>query len=377
MNQLATQFSKGLYIAHLPPPPGVTKNYSDGDQFEYEEINIFTGRDDEIKITCNGTYVPTAKDKLYFFQGCNVPRYKVREWGKKHDISITSKADKATAKFIPRKGITDLIKNTWMGRVSRPDMLEFIINNYDIKSGTGQEMFDLISNSNVNYIYLNYVYTHYRQWFSSANSQQRNQNPGKTIEDLGGKAITEHYNNSTNSNLTALSSLDSTQNLYLEEEIIELSNEDAAVLDKNMFDQLSLMFDSDDKKSWVMALSIMTDCNIQKSLHWVLLLLVEYSNTIKILKERNHVNFKSLLKYIDKPNWDYLRHDDIIDVLMDKEALTHNILRETALEVKEILGQSYNTKHFKIKTVEVSDEVKDYFTPQKKENLIPENLESK
>ena len=45
------------------------------------------------------------------------------------------------------------------------------------------------------------------------------------------------------------------------------------------------------------------------------------------------------------------------------------------IEVKTILRHNYNTKHFKIKTVEVSDQVKEYFTPQKEVSLIPENLE--
>lgn len=376
MTQLLSRFNKVLYIHDIPTPDYA--NVNKDNNLSYRDIYIFNGEYKDIKLDVTNTYSPSEKDKLYFIKGCNVPRYKVREWGKKHKISITNNIEKSNANFLPRKAIYSLVDKTCMTQITKVDLLKFIKNNYDLSDPTANQFYNLVNNYQKNYIYLNYVFGYYRPWFSNEHryGNRRQQNPGRTIKDLGGTFETKYFYNSSDKQFKELTTLVSTPDIYHEDDIIELVNEDAAILDEEMFKQLNTMFDSEDRKSWVLALSIITDCNIQKSLHWILLLITAHGYNIKMLKERNHVNFKSLIKYIDKSNWDNLSYDDIMDVLLAKEALTPDILKSTALEVKERMQKNYNTKHFMIKTIEVSDDIKHYFNPQKEANVVPENIET-
>mgnify|MGYP003640667149 CR=1 FL=1 len=54
------------------------------------------------------TYIPNKKDKLFFGANCTIPRHKVREWGKKHNISITVKPEKANVNVISNNWVSSL-----------------------------------------------------------------------------------------------------------------------------------------------------------------------------------------------------------------------------------------------------------------------------
>ena len=154
-------------------------------------------------------------------------------------------------------------------------------------------------------------------------------------------------------------------NVYSESEIIKHINEDSTIIDYEMVDQLNVMLDSDDRKNHVLALEIIANCNINESLYCVLLLLRQHSHTLVCLKEASHINFKSLLKFLDLSDWRRISFDDIMDNLMDKEVLkiedVKDILERVKMEV--VKHTSLFNKNFTINTLTVSDKVKAYFNP--------------
>ena len=100
ISKLLNQFRDIIRIDDLPTPEDYGTDYSiNPKKIKHLEHNW------QFIYNCNSllsvnVYTPNAKDKLYFHKKCNVPRYKVRDWGKAKNISITTKQEKANANFI-------------------------------------------------------------------------------------------------------------------------------------------------------------------------------------------------------------------------------------------------------------------------------------
>jgi hypothetical protein len=355
MRNITHEFEDAVFITNLPEPKKGNDREATGLILKVRRNAQATG-----KVTAK-PYTPTPKSKVYFYPGCNVPRFKVREWGKKHGITVTIKQANATATFASDKSIDSLIQTEWRATVKRQHLLSYLSTNYVLTEGTRlKEIYDLIVNNQSEYVYLPYWYTHSRPWFYESSRHNRAPAGIQPLNDFG-SVTSGVYSYTTQESFQKIASIVSDPLLYPEAEIIELINEDAAVLDKQMYTQLSAMLKSDDKKNVVLAMETMANCNLNSSLHFVLLLLQEHGNVIYQQKEKNHVNFKSLMKYVGTNGYG-ISNDQIIQVLMEKGVLTMEILSETAAIVKSHLQNQFDTQHFKIKSITVSDAVQSYFT---------------
>ena len=349
--------------------PRLEDNPNDTD-FEFKIINVLTDGKPRNILYSLAKYTPNNKDKLFFYPGCDVPRYKVREWGNKYNISITTDESKATHSIAGKKTVNACLQDiryfsedsdvycSWLRLNFQPSLqineLIALIKQCEYKS----VLIDRNSCNNFGMQSFGYgkTYNHSPHTSSTygfkcflgdmAHSDWTTYNRLTTVTDEDFARL----NNLNNPSYT----------VYSEQSLIELVNEDSAIIDKTMYNQIRTMFESTNREDKLMALSIMSNCNVKPSLHFLLLLLREFSGQIVSLKEHKHVNFKSLLKYLALPNWDYLNVDDIIQCLMNKDELTMEIITEVADEVKRSMQKDHNTKHFKINTITVSDEVKNH-----------------
>lgn len=71
------------------------------------------------------------------------------------------------------------------------------------------------------------------------------------------------------------------------------------ILDKELYNNLKSLFKSNDRENNVVALQTLTNCNYIKSAPYILKLLFDHERTIFELREKNHVNFKSLLTFFN------------------------------------------------------------------------------
>ena len=69
-------------------------------KFEYRTIIKYTGRTAISDLLGDRVYEPKPKDKIYFFSGCNVPRFKVKQFCEKYKVARVKFEERATAKFI-------------------------------------------------------------------------------------------------------------------------------------------------------------------------------------------------------------------------------------------------------------------------------------
>lgn len=364
-----SQFKDEIVIDHVPnPTDGHIKFLWETVKFS-EHLNIS-------QVSLNNEYKPQEKDKLYFFPGCDVPRHKVREWGKKHKISVTIKEENATAKFAGSTSLRECIETPYCVKIDRKIFLNWLDHNYDLGSGNIAVLYKEISESQNNNVFLSGRYYGYSgrnvTGISGKESDVTSFGFKKSIKAMDPNTDC-HYSGVTSvckNRWSDLKSLCTDSNIYSQESIIGLINETAIVIDKKLYEELNTMFQTSNYDDKVMALEIIANCNIDLSLHYLLLLLEKFGNTIYGMKEKSHVNFKSLLEYLKLgSHWTSIDSDDIIGCLLDKKVLTMETLKEYSEEVKKQWKEQTDTKYFNISKITVSDEIKNYFLDQLK---IPE-----
>lgn len=370
----------------------MTKPDSDAQLFEWSIMRVYKEEAYKLKTNALKTnskqYIPKTKDKLYFYPGCNVPRYKVREWGKKNKITVTIKYESATAKFGCEQSVSSCISYETFIKTTKVGYIQWLNNNYDCTKQSIKQLIVKLNNSGNNYVYLHRYGPKSLQQFNEI-IHAYGHNAGKIhgwaklanlktgIKDHDAK-IDGYYRGAylTENNYNILTSLLSAPDIYSQEEIIGLINEDAAIIDQNMYNRLRDMFNSKTSADHTMAIEILANCNISPSLHHVMLLIKEFNTLLYSMAESKHVNFKSLLEYIDvnRGSMGSITDDKMVQCLMDKNVLSMEIVRELAEGVKNLWKNDHDSSHFKIQTITVSEEVKQYFKIREDQQKVETQL---
>jgi hypothetical protein len=381
INKLLNQFSNIIKIDDLPSPNEYFGDYG----IDFQKIKHLK-HDWQFIRNCNNllsdiAYTPNVKDKLFFHKKCNVPRYKVREWGKAKNISITTKQEKANANFINLKAHIKSHGSIWSSWLIASQLKTFIEINYEVVDGDLKDLVTLLNDNPTLKVCLPSYFNYSGSWITGSlpfNGVRDPKGVKSSLKDLGYKLNTNHITFISTEDYKKYEEIASLSNIYNEIEIIKHINENAAVIDYKMVDQLSVMLDSTDRKNWVLALEIIANCNVNKSIYCILLLLRAYAYKLVTLKEASHVNFKSLIKFLDLPNWKNINFDDIMDVLIDKDVLKLEDVKDILERVKATVTShtSLFNNHFKINTLTVSDKVKEYFNPEIKVEEKEKHLEN-
>ena len=365
----------------------------------YSERIICINKKEALTQITSDKYIYNKKDKLFFGAGCTIPRHKVREWGKQHDISITIKPEEANVNVISNNWVNNLFgywSSYYNVLVDKNNFIEFLELNY---TDTVDTLIQLIKDSEHDKIIINKhdhkdIMGHKQSYYNNRSKvltpteiKERKEEMGvisQYCEMFGNeewKTEDKDYewdlmedSKQKYKDLNKLFDLDDSVTTILDTTLVDVVNESAITIDNEMSDQLKTMLHSTDIKNHVLAMEIIANSNYRTSLHKILLIFREYGGRIWDRQERNHVNFKSLIKFIDLYNWYNPSYDNIINCLMKKNYLTADILSEFMPLVKEEIESETNRCHpiFKVKTITVSNEVKRYFgldIPLSKEEL--------
>ena len=136
-----------------------------------------------------------------------------------------------------------------------------------------------------------------------------------------------------------------------------MNGEKTITIDEKVFDQLSNMFESEDSDNHVLAMEIMANCNYQKSIMYLLILLREHNYNIGKLRSRTHVNFKSLLGYLGmKHDHLYVHAYEMIDIILERNLLTLENLQYLFDRYQDDLITIYGD-HFRIHQITLSPEL--------------------
>ena len=238
------------------------------------------------------------QDKLYFFPGCSVPRFKVRE-----HYSCTIKPANATAAFVSK---TEL-----MGSDSTLDFynnlmpIDFVNLTSFLNEMTDQASAKLIESiaRNIDNIFLDTSLWKHKPYSNEFGNTRLYDVLTHSTYSHKTESLKPEYNLLGFRRTSPLSECEAP--IYFEDELLSVLNKDNFIIDEEKYEELRSFGLTEDKENEVLMMELMSNCDFEKSLVYLLFLLKEFGLNIQPYKESNHVNFKSLLSFLS------LNHSDL------------------------------------------------------------------
>jgi len=293
-------------------------------------------------------WVPNKSDRLYFFPGCTVPRFKVREkW------NVTIKPDNGTAAFIAPKTMqsSDSMFDAWhsLEQLDGEEFGKWLAYVYGDKHHFVLKYKSLLLNCE-DKIFI-HEHTRGRLYHSAPNDAMQNPDEGlydwernNSIDFINSDCVT-FYNIVPNSQFDKV-----TCNIYNQDEILKVLNEDNLIINEKKYQELRLMAKSTDSENIILVMELMANADVKKSFVYLLLLLQEFKSEITARrKEVNHVNFKGLLILLGldskKLNNGYTVEMFVEGMKKNKQFTRANVQRVTQFFADDN-DWSLNTEHF-------------------------------
>jgi hypothetical protein len=319
----------------------------------------------------NDNYVPTKGDKLYFLPGVNIPRVKMKDLTMEHGIKSVRNIDEATHIFAGRSTTHKITSNNWRYRMSTDhfkQMFETVKDKMDMHYVQNVE-------TALEFYQEECVYMDY-----SSSSEIRNEYPfleARKIEGLVASIKTSRPFYAVDDSYRDYFPAVTTLTIYDEAELLKYINgPDAVIIDSVMFEQLSDMFKSSDNDNHILAMEIMANSNYIDSLLYLELLFKEYSGAMYHCHTKKHVNFKSLLGYLNKDSYMSTNIDDIMTSLIDKGVLDTEKINVIMDRYAHEIEKHGSTDFFKVKSVTVNEEtlalLNANYVYNKLEDFLPE-----
>ena len=289
-------------------------------------------------ITVSEGWVPQPTDKLFFFPGCIVPRFKVRE-----KYTVTIKPENATVAFINKDGLTGSDStfkhyNDLMP-ITRPEANRIIEAYMD--SNRKVMLKSILDNPTIEQIFLSKEW--WCQWMYAGAFLRENGDQVRTSDLLESVRKYIHESHCTESQYQLLAYVpDASVNsmncpIYLQDEILKQLNTGNLIINEKKYRELRAFGETGDKDNIVLMMELMANSDYEKSVAYLIFLLREFGQKICLYSEVDHVNFKSLLNFLDIPKtklahrWDFNVHY-ITTLLKNHKAFTkNNVMMLTSL----------------------------------------------
>jgi len=298
-------------------------------------------------------YKLKKNDKIFFLPGVNIPRVKIKNLTFTQGIKSIRDVKKADAVFMSDLTFGKMVENDFTYT-----MPVTIFKNYIeiIENELSSEQIEYVIKSLESYKFDNIIMT--------GNTYRSMANDNLNVIKNNPKIYNEIVDNVSSSYLKILKEehID-TYNYLIGKEIFDesciiemLNGNDALTIDKKVFQQLESMLDSDDSENHTIAMEIMANCEYKSSLLHLMILFEKFNDIFSRSKFKNHINFKSLLSYLDMtPSNIHVRLDTVIELFIKREALTEEwadvILKNYDYRIR--MGES---KYFKCHTVTLDNE---------------------
>jgi hypothetical protein len=269
---------------------------------------------------------PEEDQKIYIPSYVTVPKTKFREWIKSKSIRLTTKLDESDIVVLDDDFDYFLNQETTRLFTYRYFTKEFL----EILAPLRPDIASLFEDYSYPYFLVNNrVRKYFDDILSDANISHEFDlvySPAKIFKDSQQVEI-----------LLSKTIVSST-------ELMESMQKDETIIDKDYYRQLDNMLKSKDADNHVVAMEIMANSNYTKSCVYLMMLIMNNYNAIDNSKTKRHVNFKSLLNYLNlHPSNLYVSINQIIYFMFDRNLLTIetlDILRD------EVLQDSVYAQHF-------------------------------
>lgn len=301
-------------------------------------------------------YIPKIGDKLYFLPGVNIPRVKLKNLILDYNVTIVKNVKDATAIFGSKHSISKMMTTKWYYSLKTEDFKECY---QALKPHLDDRAIDNIDTA-LEFYTGEWVHS---DWNSITKICDNDLNVYKTLIINPGivaesnrtskylEVISEEY-------YKLLSDLQGKVILSDGSLVDKLNGDQAIVINAEVYDQLTQMFESTDEDNHIIAMEIMANSNYKQSLLYMHLIFKEHYYKISNCHTKNHVNFKSLLAYLGKDNYSLQSSlDTIVKSLLEKQVLTEEMLNILMDKYSMEITDGGDDVFFKVKNITVSEEV--------------------
>jgi hypothetical protein len=339
-------------------------------KLEYEPADI-------PKLPIKQKYSPSPGDVLYIGPGCNIPRIKLRDLLLNNHAKTTNDVTKATHIFVDTT-FQKMVKSTWLHTINKKQLVQFVelLTEDYLEPSEVEDVKDVIKDLpddeqiNVDNGVKYHIENRSCSLFKGVNKVITNPNDRSSYMNYVDPDYEDKWQH-------IMSNLDKIYDYKCL--ISHINAEDSITITEKVFQQLSSMFESEDKDNHILAMEIMANSNYIESLMYLEILFVDHGHKINDCSTKRHVNFKSLVDFLNK-NLNYLSSGSsqgIIDSLIEKNVVTLD-------SIKYILNRYtddfyHSTEHFEVKQVTLSDKLAkilnvNYIKTVKKD-YVPEVIE--
>ena len=261
-------------------------------------------------------------EKIYFIPNCILPRFKLNKIKEADFISVVKNIKSADVIVYNENAIDKLISKKYSYYIQCEDytpiikekIIEAKEDNPNISTDKIKDVLDLTIEHPNDFIDLDW-------WMLSTEDRSR----------YNGK----QYWTIKEAHLELLDFLVSTDKPFIQDKELQKYISNAVTIDEKGYEEISEMLESSDNNNSVLAIELMANCDYETSLVYLLFLLKNHGTTLKYKKECSHVNFKSLLEFLNtKRNWYYLNIDHIIQILSD-----HKQINKENMDIVLALGK--------------------------------------
>ena len=288
-------------------------------------------------------YVPQKGDKIYFLPQVSVPRVKFKNVSLEYGIKTVRDPEQANVFFGCSKSVHSMTTNMWAYKASVKDFLAFVdAVDYRLDRHTR----DTIDTA-LEFYEKDYIGVHWSIMNCIVATV-----PNAVVSRYSERIV--FIEDDYKEEFLRLQSV----KIYDESSVIDILNgEEAAVIDRDMFEHIREMFNSSDKDNHVLAMEIMANSKYTDSLIYLELLFYYYSSRIMDTHTKSHVNFKSLVSYLGKDMRSLSTNiDEVTKSLMNKDQFTPDKVEIIMEYLHDDIVNYGNSKYYTVKTISVNPE---------------------
>lgn len=352
------QFKKTIHITDV-------ENTPHGPKFVYEFNTYDTSQnpdDDDLTIQVNQSlfkdkkYEPKANDKIYFFPGCNIPRFKLKEYYGKHKVAPVKFKIRANVVIMGPESYKDLFVLRSYPRISWDTFSNYIDQIFPIGDPRTLQLKHDMKEVNQNFEYVTILDAVFEDLLSNATPFGLIINVPQDSEGVEIGYNSNFVQVKDEASLDVLKEIMAPNSKYYGQNDILVGLNTGVVMDEDIFNTMKDSFNSPDVENHKVAMAFMANVDYNQSAVYVLLLIREFGTKMRYLKNVDHVNFKSMLTYFNVPVYD-LDIDGIINSLLGNGLLTRSSLNLLLPFVKKEMTEKLGYTHLHCEQISFSQEV--------------------
>ena len=322
---------------------------------------VYIKESNNVKRNFLNVYTPTAGDRIYIFPDSSVPRFKLKSFCDKYNVSISKTKDKANILVADPEKLCDNIdayRQYFQWEIFKEPLLDVLRKLPDtMTNGLTQA----IENSPENVFRIGRGFSEFlkdKLYFKFITESDVEE----AIEE-GLPAPEANCENSYDSVLIIRKQEEQNYinllntKIYHQDALLGLVSEENVIIDEELYEGFKSLLESRNNDDHQIAMEGMANSNYKESMVYLLLLFYQYHHTLWDHPSKTHINFKSLVKYLDLGYRGTINIDGIVDCLRNKGILTSKNMNILMKEAKQVVLDGGETVHFKVTDVAPSDEI--------------------